>query len=249
MGFYQDFSQYYDLIFQARKPQLDFIRKRTPMNGKILDVAAGTGNHALALQKSGYEVWAVEYDEKMLQRLEEKQSDCQEQVQARLGDMRAIESYYPADFFDTVYCIGNSLVHLPSVEDMEVFLKSAEKLLKKGGTLIIQIINYNRILDQDLKGLPTIRNEEDPDLKAEFVREYKKTETGNYLNFKTRLTIEKPGEKKVFENETPLLPLRFEALSSLLVKAGFEDLEAYGNFMEKPYSPETPPLIMTGRKR
>lgn len=249
MSFYQDFSQYYDLIFQARKPQLDFIRKRTPKNGKILDVAAGTGNHALALQKSGYEVWAVEYDEKMLQHLEEKQSDYPEQVQARLGDMREIDSYYPADYFDTIYCIGNSLVHLPSVEDITTFLTSAEKLLKKDGTLIIQIINYNRILDQDLKGLPTIRNEEDPDLKAEFVREYEKTDAGDHLNFKTRLTIEKPGEIKVFENETPLLPLRFEALSSLLVKAGFEELEAYGNFMEKPYSPETRPLIMTGTKR
>ena len=248
MGFYEDFSKYYDLIFQAKKPQLNFIQKRTPKQGKILDVAAGTGNHAIALREAGYPIWAVEYDQKMLEELEEKQENNDQKVKARLGDMREVDSYYPADFFDTVYCIGNSLVHLSTVEEIETFLRGAHLLLKKGGNLIVQIINYDRIVDQDIKGLPTIKNEEDPKLTAEFVRNYEKIPGSNLLDFHTRLTVEQSGEKKVFENHTPLLPLRYKELKDLLEKAGFKEITVYSNFMEEEYNPEARPLIMTGKK-
>ncbi len=248
MGFYQDFSKYYDLIFQAKKPQLDFIEKRTPRIGKILDVAAGTGNHAIALQKAGHPVWAVEYDQKMLRELEEKQRLSPQPVNARQGDMKKIRDYYPEAFFDTIYCIGNSLVHLSTIEEIEDFLKGAHLLLDKEGVLIIQIINYDRILDQNIHGLPTIRNEQDPTVKAEFVRNYKKIQGSDLLDFHTRLTIEKSGEKKVFENHTPLLPIRHQELMELMEKTGFSDIRSYGNFLGEAYTPEAMPLIMTGKK-
>ncbi len=248
MGFYEDFSKYYDLIFQAKKPQLDFIKKRTPKKGRILDVAAGTGNHALALGEDGYDVRAVEYDDKMLEVLEDKQEKPNPEVKARRGDMKEILDYYPRSFFDTVYCIGNSLVHLTTVAEIEKFLESAYAVLKTEGTLIIQIINYDRILDQDIHGLPTIKNEQDPKLKAEFVRSYEKIPNSDLLDFQTRLTIKKDGEEKVFENHTPLLPIRYQELKRLLEEAGFRNIEAYSNFMEEDYDPEAPPLIMTGKK-
>jgi len=248
MGFYEDFSKYYDLIFQAKKPQLDFIQKRTPKKGRILDVAAGTGNHAIALCEAGYSLWAVEYDEKMLRELEAKQENNPQKVEARQGDMKKIHQYYREDFFDTIYCIGNSLVHLSTVEEIETFLKGAQLLLKKEGNLIIQIINYDRILDQDIKGLPTIENNENPGLRAEFVRNYDRIPGSNLLDFHTRLTVEQSGEKKVFENHTPLLPLGYKELKDLLAKAGFNEIESYGNFMEEDYNPEARPLIMTGKK-
>ncbi len=248
MGFYEDFSKYYDLIFQAKKPQVDFIKKRTPKDGKILDVAAGTGNHAIALGKEGYPLWAVEYDEKMLKVLEEKQENHDRKVKARQGDMKKIQEYYHQDFFDSIYCIGNSLVHLSSFEEIQTFLEGAYLLLKKEGSLIIQIINYDRILDQDIKGLPTIKNEEDPELKAEFVRNYERIKGSHLLDFHTRLTVEKSGEKKIFENHTPLLPIRYKALKDLMEKAGFKKIQAFSNFMEKDYDPEARPLVITGVK-
>lgn len=258
MGFYEEFSKYYDLIFQAKKPQLDFIKKRTPKKGKILDVAAGTGNHALALGEEGYDLRAVEYDETMLEELEEKlekrnieKRNLEKEnldVIARRGDMKEIRSYYPENFFDTLYCIGNSLVHLTTVEEIEQFLEGAYAVLKTEGTLIIQIINYDRILDRDIKELPTIINDRNPELKAEFIRKYEKMEASNLLDFHTRLTIEQRGEKKVFENHTPLLPIRHQELKDLFEQAGFRNIESYSNFMEEDYDPQGQPLIMTGKK-
>lgn len=248
MAFYEEFSKYYDLIFQAKKPQLDFIKKRTPKEGKILDVAAGTGNHALALGEEGYDLRAVEYDQRMLEVLEEKRKKQNLKMIARQGDMKEIKSYYPEDFFDTLYCIGNSLVHLTTVAEIEKFLEGAYGVLKPQGTLIVQIINYDRILDQNIKGLPTIINDRDPRLKAEFIRNYENMESSDLLDFHTRLIIKRNGEEKVFENHTPLLPLRYEELKDLLEKVGFRNLETYGSFMEDDYDLESMPLIMTGRK-
>ena len=248
MAFYEDFSKYYDLIFQAKKPQLDFITRRTPKGGRILDVAAGTGNQALALGKEGYDLRAVEYDEKMLQVLEEKKKQEKVEIKARQGDMKEVLTYYPRDFFDTLYCIGNSLVHLTTTAEIEKFLQGAYAVLKTEGTLIIQIINYDRILDQGIKGLPTIKNEQDPKMKAEFVRRYEMIEDSNLMDFHTRLRIEKNGEEIIFEDHTPLLPLRYKELKDLLQKVGFNNLETFSSFTEESYDLKAQPLIMTGKK-
>ena len=53
-------------------------------------------------------------------------------------------------------CFGNTLVHLQSIELMGKMLKGVFAVLKPGGHFLLQILNYDFILDEQVSELPLI---------------------------------------------------------------------------------------------
>ena len=53
--------------------------------------------------------------------------------------------------FDLIFCIGNSMVHLNDNEEILRFLRNCKKSLKVGGYLLLQIVNYDRILVKNIR--------------------------------------------------------------------------------------------------
>ena len=49
MGFYESISAYYDDIFPASETAVIFLDSLTKPEGRMLDLACGTGGHALGL--------------------------------------------------------------------------------------------------------------------------------------------------------------------------------------------------------
>lgn len=245
---YKEFSHYYDKIFQSNKHQIGFIQNRTPVQGRILDLAAGTGNQILPLFQSGYQVYAVEYDQEMHTRLLMKMDGKVPSDQIILGDMRHVEQYFPTASFDTIYCIGNSLVHLSSLNEIRDLLRKTYARLKTGGTVIIQVINYDRILEKRITSLPTIINREDPNEQVEFTRDYTIVNSHKVL-FKTRLTVYQENVPvQEITGEVPLYPLSSEDLNLALEDAGFKQIRFYGSFKEEAYQNNAYALVATGIK-
>jgi len=91
LGFYEEFSKYYDIVFPLGEAQLRFINKRAKDKKKILDLAAGTGNYSIALAKEGYEVTAVDLDSEMVKNIEEKANKEEVKVTAIAMDMKEID--------------------------------------------------------------------------------------------------------------------------------------------------------------
>jgi len=117
------------------------------------------------------------------------------------------------------------------------FLEQSKRILKPGGKLLVQIINYNRILDQGLKGLPTIENDE-----IKFERIYSYGKKPEKVDFKTKLTIKATG--KIIENSVPLLALRPGIFRNLLEEAGFTNIEEFGSFKKDLFEPDSQPYIV-----
>jgi len=139
--------------------------------------------------------------------------------------------------FDAVICFGNTLVHLEGPDQILDFLRQSRSVLKKNGKLLFQIINYDRIIDQHIKGLPTIENE-----KIKFVRNYYYQPDQNIIDFETILTIKESGDK--IENTIQLYPLRKVESNELLSKAGFSKNLFYGNFKREALNENSIPLIV-----
>ena len=106
---------------------------------------------------------------------------------------------------------------------------------------MIQIINFDRIIDQKLKGLPTIENE-----KVRFERVYHYDESPELINFQTKLIIKDSGWE--IENDIPLLAIRPKQLRALMLESGFSGLEEFGNFKKDAFRPDSQPYILVGRK-
>ncbi|QGU96312.1 methyltransferase domain-containing protein [Clostridium bovifaecis] len=240
MGFYEEFSKHYDVVFPLGEAQLNFIKKRAKDKKRILDLAAGTGNYSIALAKEGYDVVAIDLDSEMVRKIKEKARGKEVKIRAISMDMKEVDKI--EDKFDLIFCIGNSLVHLDSKEEIEEVISKLYNLLNKDGVLIIQIINYDRIIEKNIKGLPTIDRSEKG---IRFVRDYE--EKDGKILFKTKLII-KSGEE-VYENCVPLYPLLSRDLDNILRTSGFSSIEIYGGFNEAEYNVDSMVTIISAMKK
>jgi hypothetical protein len=142
---------------------------------------------------------------------------------------------------DTVFCIGNSLVHLDTTLQMKEFFNNCKHILKKDGTLIIQIINFDRVISKDVKSLPTIYNDE---MGLTFERFYRYDQISNKVFFKTVLSV----EQQKIQNEISLTPITHDEITALLNSAGFNKLNVYGDFNKSSFEKENSYMLIVEAK-
>ncbi len=235
MAFYKSIAPFYDYIFPPSDAQADFIARNAGglVDKRILEAGCGTGNLTLKLAGKGAFVEGIDLDEEMIGRAIEKTNSVQN-ISCRKLDVLEIDREWSSDYFDAVVCLGNMLVHLPNEDFVQSFFEKARKVLRQNGILIVQIINYDRILDHNISGLPTIEND-----YIRFERYYDKKD--KHLDFRTVLTVKRTGE--VIKNVVSLYPIRKQQIQELLVNAGFGNIRFYGNFNEGELTERSTPLV------
>jgi 2-polyprenyl-3-methyl-5-hydroxy-6-metoxy-1,4-benzoquinol methylase len=243
MGFYEEISKYYDYIFPVSTETVDFLIAKIGSRPKsILDVACGTGGYSLELEKHGYNMTAVDLDKAMIEGLREKALSSGSKVKYLQANMLELKEKLPHKGFDVVFCIGNSVVHLDNNNEISEFFNNTKSVLSDNGTLIIQTINFDRVLSKGITSLPTIFNDT---IGLKFERLYRYDHLINKVFFKTILTVE---DKKI-ENEIPLTPLKFDETEHMLKKAGFTDIAAFGGFDGSEFQNENSFLMIIKAKK
>lgn len=234
--FYEEISKYYDYIFPTGDAQLDLIREVAGEPPKdILDIACGSGGYSKSLSDLGYNVTAIDLDYAMVGKLKQKDADIDARVLNML-DINQLDNKY-----DLLFCIGNSIVHLDDNDEILEFLGKCKDVLKPGGHLIIQIVNYDRVLEKDVKSLPLIENEE---VDLVFERYYEYLQDKHKMDFKTILNV----DGMILENSVLLYPIRSKELSEILGKSGFINIKKYGSFKKDQYDPMNSfPLVIVAQ--
>ncbi len=240
MSFYENIYTKYEDIFPAGKKQINFLNKtfQDYNASTILDVACGTGAYSRAFAKNGYKVIGVDFEEKMIEVAKRKAAleNIKDSLNFNQGDMRKIPNY--PNPFDAIVCMGNSLPHLTLNEDIDFFLIGCKKnLRRKQGLLIIQTVNYNRILKYNVKELPTIVNKE-KDLT--FIRKYSTRKDG-LINFDTVLKVKEGSE---VESRVVLRPLVKKDLEDFLRRNHFKNVKFFGSFDGDPWNENTMATII-----
>jgi glycine/sarcosine N-methyltransferase len=239
MSFYDEIAEHYDFIFPFSLSQLEFVKTciGEPYHDKeILDVGCGTGDLAIALARSGFKVTAIDSDPEMLRRAMEKVTPGSPVTLAHM-DMRKISGLFSPSSFDVALSFGNTLVHLDGLREIESFLRGVKAILRDGGVFLLQILNYDHILDHDVRELPLIENE-----VIRFDRSYGYDRKKNRIAFRTRLTVKATG--KLIENEIPLYPIRRGELDGALRKGGFTRITWYGSFGRDELTDRSLPLVV-----
>lgn len=238
MNFYESIVDFYEMIFPESPQKAEFVKSRftEPEKLSLLDAGCATGKTAAALAESFKRVIGIDSDRQMIDKARKLVGKQKSNLQFLSEDMLNISRKFDTDSFEGISCFGNTLVHLLSRETIFDFIQQCRKLLKPEGKLLIQIINYDRILDNNIPGLPTIENEH-----IRFVRRYNYSPENGLINFDTDLLVKSEG--RTLRNSVPLYPLRKSELEKALRDAGFEQLKFCGNFKAQTYTPESLPLI------
>jgi ubiquinone/menaquinone biosynthesis C-methylase UbiE len=253
MDFYTSIADFYDEIFPYNDVQRQFV-KSFGIHGDgsaILDVGCGTGSLALNLAGIFKTVVGIDPDREMLKLANLKALGFKAERRCNLEELGSwvfmekgmldLSDVFAPESFDAIICFGNTLVHLHAHEDIGEFLEQAEGVLKPGGMMMIQIINYDRIIDKQMDGLPTIENE-----KIRFERKYIIERDPEIIDFHTTLTVLDSGD--IIRNQVPLLALRPGKLREMMINAGLSGLEEFGSFKKTPFTSESQPYIVIGRK-
>ena len=240
--FYTSIAPHYQYIFPFNPAQIEFLRNVLPYNGaRVLDVGCATGDLAFALTHFGFPTWAFDFDAQMVQIAQKtKQEDSMFPVFEQL-DMRQIDERFPEAYFDTVICFGNTLVHLLTDDDIRKFIQATFKVLSPEGKLTIQILNYQHILENQIKSLPLIDNEH-----ISFERKYEFGDKSGLIDFNTKLTVKSTGQE--IKNSTKLYSIRQNKLQEILEEAGFSAIEFFGGFNREPLSANSLSLVLTCQK-
>jgi len=235
-AFYESIAEWYDFIFPPDPAQVCFVRGRfRPSDGRLLDVGCGTGSLAAGLGREGYNVTAIDSDADMI-RLARAKSQQQDDIRFAVCDMRDLVQHFGTSSFNAVACFGNTLVHLNTMEDISAFIRQTHAVLKEGGLFLLQILNYDHVLDHGVRQLPLIDND-----RVRFERNYATDEAAGLLKFRTVLTVKETG--RMIENEVTLLPIRKAALEAAILEAGFRDSQWFGDFAGNPLVETSLPLV------
>lgn len=238
MSFYQKIAPYYHHIFKINTSQVNFIKLKTPNSDcKVLDIGCGIGTLSFELINYYKHVLGIDMDAEMIRKASSKKEDESESIQFQQMSMLKLDTFIDNNSVGGIICFGNTLVHLNSLEEITDFLQQSKTVLKSNEKLLLQIVNYDKIIKKNIKQLPLIENDE-----IRFERNYCYRKSENKIDFNTRLTVK--STQQIIENSIELLPLLKKELTLLLNKAGFYNCNYYGNFNQESYSIESPALIV-----
>lgn len=242
MGFYEEISRVYERIFPAGETQVRFLLDalgESPSK-RLLDVACGTGAYSRALARKGYTVTGIDLDPAMIDKARVKAREEGIPVAFETGDMRNLGAFRDCG---SIICLGNSLPHLLTPHEIQGTLGEMYKALAIGGVVVLQVVNYNRMLSKRLPSLPEIRDSEG---SLVFKRFYDYRDDG-LIDFRTELSVGTAGREQVYRNTVPLRPILVEELTDWLESAGFGQIRAWGGFDRSPHGIENAATVVEAR--
>lgn len=240
--FYETLAEHYDRIFPAEPAKVEFLDKELKKAGvkRVLDLACGTGSYTLALARLGYEAWGTDLEPGMIETARQKAAGTDLQVHFAVGDMKKPQEL--GITFDGLLCIGNSLAHLMTEEELSGALAAMRRVLNDGGVAVFQVVNFDRILERGDTILPLIERD-----NLRFSRTYR-PKNEEFLLFDSVLELkEADGSVNRLENTIGLRPIRKADLERLLVQAGFSQVRTYGDFRYTEYEHSSQATVTVAR--
>jgi SAM-dependent methyltransferase len=102
----------------------------------VLDLGTGAGYHARVLASRGFTVTAVDTSETLLKELAEVCAGLP--VKALHTDLLDETKFSELAPFVLILCVGDTLAHLSSMQDVDKLIRMTARLLAPGGALLLQ---------------------------------------------------------------------------------------------------------------
>jgi SAM-dependent methyltransferase len=136
-------AEVYDLLYADKpyKAEADFVHRclqtfRIGSVKHVLELACGTGSHALALERHGYRIIATDYSEDMLRVGRAKAASEDSSVEFRWQDMRTLD--VPEAPFDAIISLFDSIGYVATDEALQRVLSNVRRHLGKEGLFVFE---------------------------------------------------------------------------------------------------------------
>ncbi len=225
MDFYEEFIEKYDRLISWEnrfKRESGFFKTLFSKNNvkTVLDCACGTGQHVVMFNQLGFNAKGSDLSPAMIKKAKINSNKHKVKALFKISDFRNLTETFN-EKFDAVVCVGNSLPHLLSDEDLSKALSEIYNILNKGGVLVLQQRNYDMLVALKKRFFPmSVRDDE----VFFYVLDYLPHKIiFNVVDIETK-------SKKFKVYSTEYNPLKKFKLTKLLQNSSFENLKFYGNF-------------------
>lgn len=236
--FYDRLARVFDVMTDWQKRlalELPFLQRTLDQNRaqRILDTACGTGWHAIALARKGYRTAGCDASPIMVEMAGNNAARAGVEVPFQVADFNRLEKF--PEIFDAVLCLGNSLPHLLSHEELVKALRQMRERLHEAGVLILHNLNYDMRLQKKPRFFAA-------NGKAEAIV-WRFADYGpEFITFHTALFERKMEDAKeetiswsVQVNSTLQRPLLQKDLDEALARAGFAAIQHFGGLDGSPF--------------
>jgi ubiquinone/menaquinone biosynthesis C-methylase UbiE len=124
----------FDILPKVEIAATNFAQKRYR---KVLDLACGTGRHAIYLAKQGFDVTASDISENGLIIVRQKAASASLKIEVKHHDMKAVP--YPKDYFDAVLCVWS--IDIGTLDNIVTTVGEIHRILKTDGTVVADFIS------------------------------------------------------------------------------------------------------------
>ena len=233
-AFAEDYDRFVD--WPARLAfEMPFLRELLNGHGarRVLDVAAGTGRHAIALaDEEGYDVTATDLSEGMVARARENANRAGVRLRVERAGFGELADRVSGGY-DAVLCLGNSLPHALTPMALDEALADMAAVLAPGGVVVIQTCNFDRVLARRERFMPP-QEERVGDAEWLFFRFYDDEEPLLRFNV-VRLHRSGDAPWTMRMDATLLRPWRNDEMVAALGRAGLTRVRALGSFRGEPF--------------
>ncbi|NHI94562.1 MAG: class I SAM-dependent methyltransferase [Candidatus Lokiarchaeota archaeon] len=225
-NFYDTIASKYDWLFsdwnKIKNQEMDlllpFLREKEVKS--ILDCACGTGMQSIGLLEHGFKVLASDISKKMIDQAIDNAKNRGLVLNTIQADFRELKSKISTQF-DAIICMGNSLSHLLTNQDLKLALKNMRDLLNKNGFIIIEIRNFDRLLEKKNRFIPLKINDQ---IGNQFVTIFYVLDFLEHIcRFNVIYILQDIQSKdyKIDVNSVDYNPIKSKEFISLLEQAGF----------------------------
>jgi len=198
-------------------------------DSQLLDLAAGSGRHAILFAKRGFNVTAVDLSENLLSLAEENAISGGASVNFIHSDIR---HFNPKLKYDLIVNLFTSIGYFEKDEENYFILKKVFDLLVDNGFFVLDYFNKNYIVKNLVE--KTVEETDDSTITQNRFIEGKR--------IVKEITIDKKGKVKKYYESVRLFSS--DELINMIQKLGFRNLVTFGDFSGNPFELESSPRII-----
>jgi len=233
---------------EREAPFLEKEIQRAPEQS-VIDLGCGTGEHARHLASSGIRTVGIDRSREQIDKARDFEGEFATSGPRFLcGEIEALPELTD-ELFGVAICLGNVLPHLED-EPLGRALDAVAARLLPGGRLLLQIINYERVLIRGDRHLPlNFRSDPEEDGEIVFLR-LMRWEGDRHVRFFPSTLLLRPGEDPPLRikasREVLLRAWRLSELRRVLSERRFHIDGTFGDMSESAFEAETSSdLILT----
>lgn len=218
----------------------DFFKKLFDKNNikSVLDCACGTGQHLYMLSELGYKVCGSDYSCSMLEVAKKNLVELGKDVPLCQCDFRYLENAYQ-NKFDAIVCLTTSLPHLHTDEDIVTALTSMKNRLNSNGILVLTQGTTHFTLN--MSSIEVVVN------KTNFSRIFVKEHDNEFQTIHVLDLYHSKERTESHQYDIVYKIMLDEDYRRLLLKAGFKDINIYGDYHKTKYNQNSKRLIVVAK--